>query len=71
MFRYINTTKLKHFLISKVDPALAHRVRALLFENFLRVYFWKILLHNMHKLYCNQHEMFTKSILFSSLTTKA
>ena len=39
--------------------------------NFLRVYFWKILLHNTHKLNCYQHTMFTMCILFSTLTTKA
>ena len=37
---------------------------------FLRMYFWKYRLHNMHKLYCNQHAMFKICILFSTITVK-
>ena len=40
------------------------------FWNFSRVYFWKFWQHNMRKIYCNQHAMFTMCILFSTLTKK-
>ena len=33
---------------------------------FLWVYYWKFWLHNMHKLFCYQHAMFTVCILFSA-----
>ena len=38
---------------------------------FLKIYFWKFRQHYTHKLYCNQHAMFTMCILFSTITNKA
>ena len=38
---------------------------------FSRFYFRKFRQHNTHKLYCNQHAMFTMCILFSTITNKA
>ena len=49
---------------SKADPAPEHRVRATLFENFLRVYF------DCRTRNLNQHAVFTMLILFSTLTAK-
>ena len=56
-------------MCTKADPAPARRAHTPCLK-FVQVYFWKFWLHNMHKLYCNQHEMFTICILFITFTTK-
>ena len=63
------------FRIINIKPQkrIQHRRtgRAPSVRKLLRVYFWNVRLQNMHKLYCNQHAMFTICTLFSSLTIKA
>ena len=52
-------------LLSKADPAPAHQTRVPLFEIFKGLIFENF---DTHKLYCNQHAMFTICTLFSTLT---
>ena len=55
--------------VAKADPAQAHRAPPPpLFRKKIKDVFLKI---STHKLYCNQHAMFTICTLFSTLNTKA
>ena len=58
---------------TKADPmpAPAHPLPLPCLKIVKGVFLKKNRLHYTHKLYCNQHAMFTICIVFSTLTTKA